>query len=98
MLTRNMKISVCGVCIMPELSGIHTIMLSRDDSIKPKNETDTVNPLYNGIRYNSKIRYYVNPICTKISGSCIFSLTVLCYSLGKYMFWIFIRIASLRRF
>ena len=24
-------------------------------------------PLYNGIRYNSKIRYNVNPICTKIS-------------------------------
>ena len=32
----------------------------------------TVNPLYNDIRYNSKIRYNVNPICTKISGSCIF--------------------------
>ena len=79
MLTRNMKINVCGVCIMPELAGIHKLMLSRDDGVKPKNETDTVNPLYNGIRYNSKIRYYANPICTKISGSCIFSLTVLCF-------------------
>ena len=29
-------------------------------------ETCTVNPLYNGIRYNSNIRYNVNPICTKI--------------------------------
>ena len=34
----------------------------------------TGNPLYNDIRYNSIIRYNVNPICTKISGSCIFSL------------------------
>ena len=24
-----------------------------------------VNPLYNGIRYNSKTRYNVSPICTK---------------------------------
>ena len=28
----------------------------------------TVNPLYNDIRYNSKIRYNVNSVCTKISG------------------------------
>ena len=48
----------------------------------------TVNPLYNGIRYNSEIRYNVNPIFTKISGSCIFLLTALCYSLGKHTFWI----------
>ena len=32
----------------------------------------TVNPLYNDIHYNSKIRYNVNSVCTKISGSCIF--------------------------
>ena len=50
----------------------------------------TVNLLYNDIRYNSKIRYNVNPICIKISGPCIFSLTVSCYSLGKHTFWIFI--------
>ena len=31
----------------------------------------TVNPLYNGIRYNSKIRYNVNSVCTKINGSYI---------------------------
>ena len=45
----------------------------------------TVNPLYNGIGYNSKIHYNDNLICTKISGSCIFSLTlpltVRCYYL-----------------
>ena len=52
----------------------------------------TVNPLYNDILYNSKIRYDDNPICTKISGSCIFSVP--CYSLGKHTFWIFVRIAS----
>ena len=57
-----------------------------------------VNTLYNGIRYNSKIHYNVNPICTNISGSCIFSSTVPCYSLGKHTFWIFIRIASPSRF
>ena len=57
-----------------------------------------VNPIYNDIRYNSIIRYNVNSGCTKISGSCIFSLTVPCYSLGKYTSWIFVRIASLRRF
>ena len=34
----------------------------------------TVKPLYNDIRYNSKIRYNVNLVCTNISGSCIFSL------------------------
>ena len=57
-----------------------------------------VSPLYNDIRYNSKIRYNVNPICTKIRGSCIFSLTVPWYSMGKHTFLIFIRIASPRRF
>ena len=46
----------------------------------------TVNPFYNDIRYNNKIRYNVNSVCTKISGSCIFSLTVLCYSLGNIRF------------
>ena len=58
----------------------------------------TVNPLYNGIRYNSKIRYNVNLVCTKISGSCIFSLIFPCYSSGKHTFCIFVRIASARRF
>ena len=48
----------------------------------------TVNPLYNDIPYNSKIHYNVNLVCTKISGSCIFSLTVPCHSLGKHMFLI----------
>ena len=33
---------------------------------------NTVNPLYNDIRYNRKIRYNIKMICTKITGSCIF--------------------------
>ena len=49
-------------------------------------ENSTVKPLYYGIRYYSKIRYNVNPIDTKISGSCIFSLTVPSYSLGNMRF------------
>ena len=53
----------------------------------------TVNPLYNDIRYNSKIRYNVNLICTKISGSHIFSLVFLCYSSGKHTYCVFVRIA-----
>ena len=53
-------------------------------------------PLYYDIRYNSKIRYNVNSVCTKISGSCILSLVVPCYSLGKPTFLIFVRIASPR--
>ena len=40
-----------------------TILLHRDN---------TMNPRYNDIRYNSKIRYNVNLVCTKISGPCIF--------------------------
>ena len=75
-------------------------MIREQQVSKVKNTiaTSTVNPLYNDIRYNSKIRYNVNLVCTKISGSCTFSLTVPCYSLGKHTFWIFVRIASLRRF
>ena len=46
-----------------------------------------VNPLYNDIRYNSIICYNVNSVCTQISGSCIFSLIVPCYFLGKYTFF-----------
>ena len=33
-----------------------------------------VNPLYNGIRYNMKIRYNVNLICTKNQGFVFFFL------------------------
>ena len=61
-------------------------------------KANTVNPLYNGIRYNNKSRYTVNSVCTKISGSCIFSLTVPCYSSRKHTFLILVRIASPRRF
>ena len=31
-----------------------------------------VNPLYNNIRYNSKIRYNVRPICTKSADRVFF--------------------------
>ena len=48
--------------------------------------TCTVNPLYNDIRYNSKIRYNVNSVGKKIRGTCIFSLTVPFYSLGIHTF------------
>ena len=56
-----------------------------------------MNPLNNDIRYNSKIRYNVNLVCTKISGSCIFSLLFPCYSSGKHTFCVFVRIASLKK-
>ena len=59
---------------------------------------EIANPFYNDTRYNSNIRYSVNLICTKTNGSCIFSLTVLCYSLGKHTIWILVTTASLRRF
>ena len=58
----------------------------------------TVDPLYNDIRNNSKILYNGSSVCTKISGSCICSLTVPCYFLGKQTSWIFVRIASPRQF
>ena len=57
-----------------------------------------MNPFYNDIRYNSKIRYNVNLVCTKINGSCILSLIFPCYFSGKYTFCVFVRIASARRF
>ena len=37
---------------------------------------DTLNPLYNDIRYNSKIRYNVNLVRTKIS-RCVFFFIVI---------------------
>ena len=49
-------------------------------------EAFTVNPLYNDIRYNSRIRYNVNLVCTKISGSCIVSLLFPFHSSGKHTF------------
>ena len=62
--------------------------------LKLVNKPCTMNPLYNAIRYNSKIRHNVNSVCTKISGSCVFPLIVLKYSLGKHTFWIFVKIVS----
>ena len=37
---------------------------------------NTVNPFYNNIRYNSKICYNVNLVCTKISGSWVFFIDI----------------------
>ena len=70
-------------CQTKKVLGVHVISYIKAYSL------DTVNPLYNDIRYNSKIRYKVNSVCTKISKSCIFSLIVPCYSLRKHKFWIF---------
>ena len=50
----------------------------------------TVNPLYNDIRYNSKIHYNVSVVHTKISRSCIFSLIFPFYSSGKHTFCVFV--------
>ena len=44
-------------------------------TVKASSRT-TVHPLYNSIRYNSKIRYNVNLVCTNISGSCIFFIDI----------------------
>ena len=44
-----------------------------------------VSPLYNDIRYNSKIRYNVDSVNSNISGSCIL---LFC---RKTPFWIFVR-------
>ena len=58
---------------------------------------NTVNPLYNDIRYNSQIRYNVNLVCTNI-GLRIFTWIFPCYSWGKHTVWVFVRIASPRWF
>ena len=47
-----------------------------------------VNTLYNDVRYNSNCRYNINLVCTKISGSCIFSLILPFYSSGKHTFYV----------
>ena len=60
--------------------------------------TRTVNPLYNDIRYNSTIRYNVNLVCTKISGSCIFFIVTPMLFFRKHTFCVFVRVASERRF
>ena len=37
---------------------------------------DTVGPLYNELRYNSKIHYNVNLVCTKTRISCVFFIDI----------------------
>ena len=65
---------------------------------KHRMKANTVNPLYNDIHYNSKIRYNVNLVCTKISGSYMFFIDLPFYSSQKHTFCVFVRIASARRF
>ena len=45
-----------------------------------------MNPLYNDTCYNSKIRYYVNSVCTKISRSCNFVIDNPILFFGKTRF------------
>ena len=81
--------------LIAEQTGCNNNKKNNDEQII-KND-NTVNPLYNDIRYNSRIRYNVN-FCTKISGSSFFSLIFPCYSSGKHTctFCVFFRIASRR--
>ena len=41
-------------------------------NIRVKMHGYTVNPLYNDIRYNSKIRYNVNSVCIKSAERVLF--------------------------
>ena len=50
----------------------------------------TVNPLHNDFRYNSKIRYKLNAVCTFIDSPMLF--------LGKHTVWIFVRIVSPKKY
>ena len=59
--------------------------------------TDRVNPLFNDIRYNSKIRYNVNLVCTTSADRVFFSLIFPCYSSGKKKFLFVYLLESPRR-
>ena len=78
------KETVMADCLPRHWTVIHLSYTDRRPIGNGKNEQNaTMNPLYNDIRDNSKLRYTVNPVCTKLSGSCISLLTVPCFSLGK---------------
>ena len=54
---------------------------------------------YNGIRFNSKIRYNVNLVCTKKSADRVFFHSYSHFILQKkHTFCVFVRIASPSRF
>ena len=93
------KETVTADCLPQRWTVIHLNYTDRRPFDYGKNEQNaTMNPLCNDIRDNSKIRYNVNPVCTKLRGSCISLLTVPCFSLRKHTFLIIVRIASPRRF
>ena len=95
----TVKETVMADCLPRRWTVIHLSYTDRRPIGNGKNEQNaTMNPLCNDIRDYSKLRYNVNPICTKLRGSCISLLTVPCFSLGKHTFLIFVRIASPRRF
>ena len=71
---------------------------TRPGILDGKRQQNTVNSLYNDIHIKSKICYNVNLVCTKISGSCFFSLIFPFYSSRKHTFCVFVRIASPKRF
>lgn len=74
----------------------YSLKLHKKDFAAKNPELWTVNPLYNNITYNSKILFKVNLTCTKPVDHGSFLVIFLCYSLGKHMLWILVRIALLR--
>ena len=62
-------VAVCGVTAAPETGGVPATAAVTTGW---EEKQVAVNPLSNHIRYNTKICYNVNLVCTKISGSCIF--------------------------
>ena len=99
----EMAVLVSNFKLIPTLNKVKKLDLKLEKLIDEGcliafNSENTVNPLYNNIRYNSKIRYYIKLVSTKVSGSCIFSLLFPCYSSGKHTFYVIVRNALARRF
>ena len=69
MHTKNAKFMLNGGKCPPNYAR-NVYFYNSDTELEILLKPNTVNSLYNDIRYNSKIRYNVNLICTKISGSC----------------------------
>ena len=66
--------------------------------LQPRNLND-ITVKNKDIRYNSKIRYNVNSVCTKISGSCnFFFIDIPMLFFRKTYVCFFVRIALARRF
>ena len=58
----------------------------------------TDNPLYNDTGYDDKICYNDNLPVTKLSIGHKLRKNIVLNTLKKHMFWIFVRIASVRQF